>query len=99
LTAQSLAQQVEEKTKELDQQYNLSEVAENTFENFGKKIQEVDQQYHIGESLNQMFAAAVNTGELARDVIVASTIHFFGVNDNSRICRNVYCRPHWNCRH
>eukprot|EP01127_Copromyxa_protea_P003762 TRINITY_DN1354_c0_g1_i3.p2 TRINITY_DN1354_c0_g1~~TRINITY_DN1354_c0_g1_i3.p2 ORF type:complete len:274 (+),score=79.84 TRINITY_DN1354_c0_g1_i3:1273-2094(+) len=71
--AQAIIHQVEEKTKEIEATYNLSDAAQATMDSFGKKIQQVDEEYHIGASLNQVVAAAVNTTELARDVIAART--------------------------
>lgn len=72
-TVQSLVQQLDEKTQEFEKEYKISEMSQNAFDSLGKKIQEVDKEYSIGATLSQAVAAAVNTGELARDVIVART--------------------------
>jgi len=71
--ANSVFQPISTKVQDLDKQYKLSENCQATFDGLGKKINEVDQEYHIGAALNQALAAAVTTGELARDVIVART--------------------------
>lgn len=41
-TVQALVQQLDEKTKEFDQEYNLSELSQNTFDNIGKKVRLTD---------------------------------------------------------
>jgi len=69
--AQSLVSRLDEQVQTLDKEYKISENAQTTMENFGKKIQEVEEEYHIGAGINQAIAAAITTGELARDVIVA----------------------------
>jgi len=64
-------QRLDEKVQTLDKEYKISENAQATIENLGKKIQEVEEEYQIGAGLNQAIAAAVNTGELARDILIA----------------------------
>jgi len=71
--AQSFVSSIDEKVQTLDKEYKISENAQTTMDNLGKKIQEVEDQYQIGAGINQAIAAAINTGELARDVIVART--------------------------
>jgi len=70
---ESVANQIEAEVNLLDKEYNISGAAQEGFDNLGKKIKELDEQYEVGSSLNQAVAAAVNTGELAYDVIVAKT--------------------------
>jgi len=65
------AQRVVQRIDDLDKEYKISEKAQATFENIGQKIQDAEQEYQIGAGINQAIAAAVNTGELARDIVVA----------------------------
>jgi len=71
--AQSFVKKFDEKVHNIDNEYKVSENVQYTFDTLGKKIHDVDRQYSIGDHFNQAIAAAVTTGELARDVIVAKT--------------------------
>jgi len=71
--AQSLVSRIEETVQTVDKEYKISENAQATMDNLGKKIQEVEAEYQIGAGINQAIAAAINTSELARDVLVART--------------------------
>jgi len=82
-------QPISTKVHDLDVQYKLSENCQATFDELGKKIQEVDQEYSIGATINQALAAAVTTGELARDVIVArSQETSTAIHDSTEDIRN-----------